>query len=103
MVVDFFFGFGGVGVFSTVKQIKGQRVFGLKSLNLDFGGFVSLTRIVGLQAKVVCKNSRLFSLVAARDVSAMKIKVSAARSKERRLFSQATPGCISSLSLITEN
>lgn len=53
MVVDFL-----GGVFSTVKQIKGQRVFGLKSLNLDFRGFVSLTRIVGLQAKVVFKNSR---------------------------------------------
>ena len=53
MVVDFL-----GGVFSTVKQIKGQRVFGLKSLNLDFHGFVSLTRIVGLQAKVVFKNSR---------------------------------------------
>lgn len=51
MVVDFL-----GGVFSTVKQIKGQRVFGLKSLNLS--GFVSLTRIVGLQAKVVFKNSR---------------------------------------------
>ena len=49
----------GGGVFSTVKQIKGQRVFGLKSLNLDFRGFVSLTRIVGLQTEVFCKNSRL--------------------------------------------
>ena len=50
---------GGGGVFSTVKQIKGQRVFGLKSLNLDFRGFVSLTGIVGPQTKVVCKNGRL--------------------------------------------
>ena len=30
----------------------------MKSLNLVLRGFVSLTRIVGLQAKVVCKNSR---------------------------------------------
>ena len=40
---------GGGGVFSTVKQIKGQRVFGSKSLNLDYRSFVLLTRIVGLQ------------------------------------------------------
>ena len=32
----------------------------------------------------------------------MKIKVSAARRKERRLFSQATPRCISPLSLTTD-
>ena len=52
------------------------------SLNLDFGGFVSLIRIVGLQAKVVCKNSRLSSFVAARDFSPMKIKVSQRRGRE---------------------
>ena len=55
MVVDFW-----GGVFSTVKADLGTEgmVFGLKSLNLVLRGFVSLTRIVGLQAKVVCKNSR---------------------------------------------
>lgn len=53
MVVDFL-----GGVFSTVKADLGTEVFGLNSLNLVLRGFVSLTRIVGLQAKVVCKNSR---------------------------------------------